>query len=515
VASLRQRFQSFRRAGLGRLRAVAAAIVLGAYKAAETGRLMSDFRARTTSADAAMLPALAVLQPRLRDLIRNDAFAKSAVRAFRRNVVGRGIWPSPAKLLEGGKPGELDQDWNARVEQAWEEWADDAAAVDRERKRTFAAVQRWVITELVTMGEAIVVLNEVAGPDGMLHLQLQLFEAEQLDGVVLKHDLGNGTFNEVRGGVEVDEFGAPVAYHLRPATLPDVVHRAPTSNRIPADRVLHIFEPDRPRQTRGESRFVSVVTALWHLSQYEQAQQVAARAEACIGLTIASDEPEETDEETNEDGEKKSPKDPIEVTPFTIFRHRTDEEVKPFLPQRPGNLYEPFVKMQIRRIAAGCGLSYEMVARDWTGGSYSSLRQGMLEDRREFRELQELIVSRLCQPVYVAKMRVDLIAGRLKGPSTQRGLAALARTQWMPEGWDWIDPENEAQAFSVGLDKNLITLDEIHSSRGRNWRDVVTQRGIERQAEIAAGAEPVRDQAPPQAKPAKADAKTKTSQETA
>ena len=48
-------------------------------------------------------------------------------------------------------------------------------------------------------------------------------------------------------------------------------------------------------------------------------------------------------------------------------------------PTTPGSQYEPFTRTQITKIAAGAGLDYPTVARDFTGMTYSGQLQGRLE----------------------------------------------------------------------------------------------------------------------------------------
>ena len=58
------------------------------FKAAQTGRLFSDFVASTRSADAEIRPALKSIRHRCRDLARNDEYARRFLTLIKTNVVG-------------------------------------------------------------------------------------------------------------------------------------------------------------------------------------------------------------------------------------------------------------------------------------------------------------------------------------------------------------------------------------------------------------------------------------------
>ena len=65
--------------------------------------------------------------------------------------------------------------------------------------------------------------------------------------------------------------------------------------------------------------------------------------------------------------------------------------------QSPGANYDPFMRMNLRTAGAGVGLSYDVIARDYDQGSYSSKRQAALEDRREYGWIQDGSIDAFCQ----------------------------------------------------------------------------------------------------------------------
>ena len=62
-----------------------------AYDGASVGRLTGDWIAQNTSADSELLTSLRMMRARSRQLVRDNPYARHAVRLLANNVVGTGI----------------------------------------------------------------------------------------------------------------------------------------------------------------------------------------------------------------------------------------------------------------------------------------------------------------------------------------------------------------------------------------------------------------------------------------
>lgn len=409
--------------------------MLAIHRAAEQNRLTADWIAPATSADSAIVADMARTNARSRQLLRDDPWAKSISRAFRRNIVGTGITPSV-----DGKP------WR----HAWRAWAEDPRQCDVEGRRNFHQIQQWCSDDQVAVGQCFVVRWIINS-----RLKLQLFEFEQLDTYKLM-DRDSG--NEVRNGIEVDEYGKAVAYHFfrrHPNDIRGMARPAPLtldSMRIPASMVCHIYNPERCRQTHAMSWLTPILRNLRDLAEYDAAQLRVARAEASIGFLIKG----------GDDGD-----DPLSLDGLSVAYVNEDEDVTPFTPTRPGNTYDPFVRVQVMRIAAGVGLSPDQVTRSFDGGNFSSKRQASIEDRREFEPLQQQLVTQLCRPV----MEDWLFAWAMTHPE-QSGSYFLTddpeQVEWMGQGWEWVDPEQQGKGVErmmrLGLTNRTIEANKLGRS---------------------------------------------------
>jgi lambda family phage portal protein len=259
---------------------------LSYYTAANKGRGNRDWKASPVSADQAIIPDAQTLIARSRVTVANTWIGKAAVRSQKRNVVGRGIMVVP--VAKDAKGNELP-DVNRQAGDAFMRWASDKTACDLERRRTFWQIQRMAVSEEFVAGESFIVWSYVPNPR-TVGLRLQMFEPEQLDLTI--QSFGE---NQVRGGVEIDEYGAAVAFHFYERNPNDyLIRNNYRSIRIPAERVFHYFDAERVLQTRGATHMAPVLQDIRDFSSFKDATLWRARMEACIGMIIQEEfaEPE-------------------------------------------------------------------------------------------------------------------------------------------------------------------------------------------------------------------------------
>jgi lambda family phage portal protein len=464
--------------------------LLSAYKAGERNRMNNDWQTSARSADASIIPESPLMIQRCRDATRNDPNMSSIKKAFVRNVVGKGFTHQSAAADLQGKP---LTDFNKQSGDQFWKWSNKATNCDAERRHSLHSFTRWAMSEMVEAGGCILIMSWSAN----LELILQAVEYEQLDRTKLEH---NG--NEIRGGVEVSTFGAAVAYHIHHRHPNDYAGTAyPArfsldSERIPADRIIHVFDPERARQSLGAPILAPVIMKARDLSQYDYAQLLAARAEACIGVIIESTAPGGTLGLANPAGADATDTDGngyFDMKPMMAARLNPGEVVKGFSPTRPGNMYEPFIRSHKGEIAAGTGLSYDQIARD-PDSSFSAARQSLLEDRREFAAKQQLLIDCMLQPIYEEWLRLEILSNRINATGLGASIDTIAYAEWLPHGHEWIDPEKEAKAEALAVETGQTTRQESLAKRGRDYYEVkrqsIAEEVFERDARAAAGLAP-------------------------
>jgi hypothetical protein len=134
------------------------------------------------------------------------------------------------------------------------------------------------------------------------------------------------------------------------------------------------------------------------------------------------------------------------LEPAMVARLGPGESVQFADPKRPGGGFIDFVKIMLRGIAAGFGLSYEVVFSDYAGMNYSSARTAILDARRAFRVWQRFLDVQLCTPIWQLAIEEGVLREKLPLIGDWQSYAAeLTEVRWIAPGWDWVDPLKEGQ----------------------------------------------------------------------
>jgi lambda family phage portal protein len=139
----------------------------------------------------------------------------------------------------------------------------------------------------------------------------------------------------------------------------------------------------------------------------------------------------------------------------------------------------------LRGIASGLGVSYTSLANDLEAVSYSSIRQGLLEERDQWRVVQAWMIEHFCEPVYLRWLRNALDFGAVPLPGNK--YFKFSATQWVPRGWQWVDPRSEAEAQIVAINNGLMTRTQALAERGLDIEDVLRERAAEEELIASVG----------------------------
>ena len=127
---------------------------------------------------------------------------------------------------------------------------------------------------------------------------------------------------------------------------------------------------------------------------------------------------------------------------------------------------KPFMRVQLRSIAAGMGITYEQLTGDLTGVNYSSIRAGLLEFRRRCEQFQhQQIVFQFCRPVWAAWIQAALLSGALKADPND---SALYDVKWVPPGWPWVDPLKDVRANVMEVRAGFKSRSNVVSEQGED-----------------------------------------------
>jgi lambda family phage portal protein len=499
---------------------VAGAIISGYIGGRHDRNATKTWFTAQSSADTDTIYDLKTLRGRSRDLVRNTPIATGAVGTMVSNVIGSGLALRPLPNYDAlGMTEDEAEAWSEKVEREWRMWA-ESTECDITRTQTFYGLQALAFRSMIESGDIVGTLPFVDFKTGSPYqLRIQLIEADRLDvpggtlaGVATTTTQGNNQGAKIIGGVELDQYGGPIAYHIASQHPGDIAFsdrtqwtRVPAFTKTGVRQVIHVFDRLRPGQTRGVPMLAPVMEALKSIDRYTEAELMAAVVSALFTAFITSETGEGlgsdsgfADEQSaiaNESGQNTqlvSTKNEIAMGSGSIVDLVPGESVTIADPKRPNVNFDPFVAAIIRQIGVAIGMPYEVMVKHFTA-SYSASRAALLQAWQVFKQRRDFISTGFCTPVYAAWMEEAIAIGRIDAPGylDDAGIrAAYLECDWVGEAPLQIDPLKEIQAAQLRVELGVSDLeDETMELRGKDWDDVQAQRAKEHKMRVEAGLE--------------------------
>jgi len=455
----------------------------GGYKGATRDRLKRSWLPGGGSADEDLLPDLADLRERSRDLVRNNDIATGIMGTMTSNIVGTGILPQSNIDMESlGIEEDVAEKTQKVQERIWQKWAKHA---DSGNRMNFWEIQNLIEQQMLINGEVIVIPEMVDEPGRPYFHALDVIESDRLD--TPSDFLSN---KKIRKGVELGKRGEPVAYWIRKGHPGDMTYakngrsnnsenyiRYPAKNKYGRTNVYHLYWVKRPGQTRGVPFFAPVLDRFKHLDGYMESEMVAARVAACFALFIKVGDPmgSAIGRSTETEGAKR-----LEgLEPGLLKYLRPGEEVQSFNPARNGAQIDSFIEKVLRFIGAGLNLPYELVLKDFSKSNFSAARAAILEARRMFRQEQIWLGEKFCQPVWEMLMDEAFLRGEFDATDYFEKRDDWTRARWIGSGWAYIEPEKEINASKAAIDNHLSSLADEVAARGKDYEEILKQQSKE------------------------------------
>lgn len=436
------------------------------YDAAQINRLTSSWTVTNKTADAELRVALRAMRARSRNLVQNNDHAKKFISMVSSNVIG----PGGIKLQSTAEQTNGKPDKGARdiIEAAWAEWGKKGTPTIC-GDYSWQDIQRVAIESTARDGE--ILIRKVRGFDNKYGFALQLLEPDLLDEDYNK-DADRVTGNYIKMSVERDSNGRVVAYHLLTKHPGENTYSVGGKRyrRISADEIIHLFKKERPSQSRGVPWMHSAMTRLNMLGGYEEAELVAARVGSSKmgwftredgGEGFSGDSASETDIE-------------MEAEPGTFAQLPPGVNFQPWDPQHPTTAFKDFEKAILRGIASGLNVSYNSLSSDLEGVNYSSIRQGVLDERNNWRMIQSWTSEHLHDEVFNEWLVMSLTTGALKGLPVSK-VEKFRAHKWQPRGWGWVDPLKDIKSSIEGIDAGLKTRAQVMAEQGSDLEDTFKQ----------------------------------------
>ena len=430
-----------------------------------------------TSADAELNSALVALRSRSRQMVRDSAYAQRAKLIIVNNVIGSGVG---MQCQVETTRGEHNTRVNDEIEAAWCEWA-EAGRCHTGGALHFHDLERAAMGEVFVAGEVFVRKHFRQFGDSRIPLGLELIEAERIS-TNLVDPIAMAVNDETRMGIEVDIFGRSRAYWIRQRHDGDirdrVGNRSDSYERVPASDIFHLKVTDRWPQTRGEPWMHGVLRKLDDMNEYSGAEVSAARASAYYFATIYK-----VDDGGNPlpTGEDTSGRPVMDIEPLMVQELAPGERLEFHKPDRPNNALDPFLRYMLREVAAGVGVSYESLSRDYSQSNYSSSRLALLDDRDLYKTLQQWWIRNFRRPLHRSWLQQAVLAGSIQSVPVEQYATTPDKFEavlFKPRGWSWVDPTKEVTAYKEAIKAGLTTLTDVIAATadGRDIEDVIATR---------------------------------------
>lgn len=496
--------------------------------ASRTKRSLKGFNASSGSPSEDIDLNNMTLRQRGRMLYMAAPVASGAINTNRTKIVGSGLHMKCAidrNVL--GLSENTVKEWQKNTEAEWRLWAEHKNNCDALNMNNFYELQQLVTKSWLMSGDVFsLIKREDATPLNPYTLRLHIIEADRIStpttlaissGLNITEGKGkNG--NTIYDGVEINQYGKVVAYHVCNVYSHQYTTKSPKWVRVEAygektgmPNILHIMTAERPDQYRGVSYLAPVIEVLLQQRRYTESELMAALVQSFLTawITTGTDQTENPLNEVGagningvpsetESGISDSPNE-YEMGPGTINHLAPGESVSFGEPKVPTAGFESFTKTISRLVGSALELPYDVLIKEFNS-SYSAAKGALEEAWEAFKMRRSWLVNDFCQPVYECWLAEAVAIGRIKAPGFFNNpliRAAWSGAKWTGPAQTHLDPLKEANAnlilakngwktngqitreyYDGDFEENIETLkreqeliSQIYNKKGRKKRD--------------------------------------------
>lgn len=472
--------------------------MIRAYDAAVTTPYDNGFYSTYGSADAEIQSSLYTVRGRTRTLCKDTPHGKSIIRGYQNNVIGHRGFRLNMRLGKQAKSGNKkkfipNQDLNDEIELLYKNTGKPknwGVAGDLSRMAAYR------IMEASAIRDGFILLRHWKGFPNKYGYAAQLLEGDRLQESYLGRAPNSN--NEIRFSCELDIWKRKVAYWVLSRHPGDPFCGAPLRDsnvwreRIPADEIiLYSNMADRAEQTVGFPELDSIAKPLYRDQQYATALTLAAIGACCkpfwikkafpTGMTFTSEQMNALIGEVS-DAMRYGPGGVIGNGPSSGTLSRQEGLSAPVSNELPAStrIYNygeelmqtsaqdgfpveaavGFKKDNLHMIAAGSGISYQLLSMCYDNLGFSATRACQVPQQDHFKVRQANFRDMVVEPEFEERVRCAIMCGKCSAPMEMLD-AICEGAHWLGTRWPFINPLQDIQATILQLEAGLISPQQV------------------------------------------------------
>lgn len=432
------------------------------YDAADSRKLNRNWTTVNAPAEEVNRYSRDTLRARARDLEQNSDLTNAIIQARERNIIGAGF------TLQARTP---RASLNSEIERLWKLWT-KARNCDVTGTQSLQDMLRMAVRRKLVDGG--VLFRKCYTREGIVRFSLQMLEVDDLDSS--KIELGANGKNRIAGGIEYNAYNRPVAYWFKQYSVDG--YTLTDSVRVDAKDVIFYYSKTRPTQFREVSDMAPMLSRVRQANEFVVAVAVKQRIEACLAVfikrmqSVGTGVPGRPVPQVGPDG--KIDYAELQLGPGIVKELNIGDEIQVVNPTGQAADASSFLKMFQRMIGSGFGLSYESVTRDLSETTYSSARQGAIEDELTFAADREQLTA-ILDEIYETFIISCWLQGLLPIRDFWQQKEKYFEHEWVRHPKPWIDPLKEATANKIALQTGLKTFQQLAGENGMDWQDMADE----------------------------------------
>lgn len=301
--------------------------------------------------------------------------------------------------------------------------------------------------------------------------------------------------------MQINDSGAALGYYVSEDGYPGWMPQKWTwiPRELPGGRAsfIHVFEPVEDGQTRGANVFYSVMEQMKMLDTLQNTQLQSAIVKAMYAATIESEldtqsamdfilganSQEQRERLTGWIGEIAAyyAAAPVRLGGAKVPHLMPGDSLNLQTAQDTDNGYSVFEQSLLRYIAAGLGVSYEQLSRNYAQMSYSTARASANESWAHFMGRRKFVASRQASQMFLCWLEEAIVRRVVTLPSKarfsfQEARSAWGNCDWIGSGRMAIDGLKEVQEAVMLIEAGLSTYEKECAKRGDDYQEIFAQQ---------------------------------------